>query len=230
MSERTRAFFWPFLDEVQSRLVWGAAGSEGLGRTRGYGETDGNSEDIPEGGILGSMTEARFQTPRLLVRDWHLADLPSILEIYGDREAMRFVDGGRPLDLAGVETWFEVTNRNYAERGYGMFAIVERSSGLLVGCGGLVHPGGQVDAEVKYAFLRSRWNLGMASEVVPAVLRHAWERHGIVRVIATSDGAHAASHRVLEKSGMVREGSKAEADGRTTITHAIEFQQVMDQA
>jgi RimJ/RimL family protein N-acetyltransferase len=53
---------------------------------------------------------------------------------------------------------------------------------------------------------------------------------GSVRVIATSDGAHAASHRVLEKSGMIREGSKAEADGRTTITHAIEFQQVMDQA
>ncbi|MDB4632982.1 GNAT family N-acetyltransferase, partial [bacterium] len=76
----------------------------------------------------------------------------------------------------------------------------------------------------------SRWGQGLASELVPAILHHAREGHGIERVIATSDRAHAASHRILENSGMVREGSTADADGRTTITHAIDFGSTTDQA
>jgi len=170
------------------------------------------------------MKDVRFQTSRLLVRDWRRHDLPAILAIYADRDAMRYVGDGRPLDAAGVETWFEVTTRNYAERGYGMFAVIERSDATLVGCCGLVHPDGQRDAEVKYAFRRSHWGRGIASEVVPAILRHARDAHGLRRVIATSDEAHAASHRVLEKSGMIREGSRPEADGRMTLVHAIELE------
>lgn len=82
----------------------------------------------------------------------------------------------------------------------------------------------QRDAEVKYAFRRSHWGRGIASEVVPAILRHARDAHGLRRVIATSDEANAASHRVLEKSGLIREGSRPEADGRMTLVHAIELE------
>jgi hypothetical protein len=45
-----------------------------------------------------------------------------------------------------------------------MFALVERETGAVVGFCGLVHPQQQVEAELKYAFLRSAWGRGLATE------------------------------------------------------------------
>jgi hypothetical protein len=44
-----------------------------------------------------------------------------------------------------------VTHRNYALRGYGMTALVDRATGDTVGFIGLVHPNDQIEAELKYA-------------------------------------------------------------------------------
>jgi RimJ/RimL family protein N-acetyltransferase len=69
-----------------------------------------------------------FETPRLLARRIELADAAAMHRVYGDAEAMRWVGDGKPLDLAQCEHWVEVTHRNYATRGYGMFAVVCRES------------------------------------------------------------------------------------------------------
>ena len=95
-----------------------------------------------------------------------------------------------------------MTESNYDRLGYGMFALEDRAAGRVVGFAGLVHPGGQPDAEIKYAFLRSEWGRGLASEAVPALLAHGASRHGLRRVIATVAPENLPSRRVLDKAGM----------------------------
>jgi len=115
---------------------------------------------------------------------------------------MRWVGDGEPITRSACEQWFKVTEANYAKRGYGMFSLESIISGSVVGFCGLVHPGGQTEPEVKYAFLRPCWGKGLASEAVPALLAYGNAKHGLVRIIATVAPANIASQRVLIKSGM----------------------------
>ena len=94
-----------------------------------------------------------------------------------------------------------VTASNYRDRGYGMFALEERNSGDVVGFIGLVHPGGQIHAEIKYAFRKSHWGRGLASEVVKALVEYAGETLQLSMLVATVAPENLASQRVLLKVG-----------------------------
>ena len=65
----------------------------------------------------------------------------------------------------------EVTFSNYEKRGYGMFAIEDGKTSNTVGFGGLVHPGNQNQADVKYAFLPEVWGRGIATEFVQGLTK-----------------------------------------------------------
>jgi RimJ/RimL family protein N-acetyltransferase len=157
-----------------------------------------------------------FSTERLHCRRWVADDFDTLYAVYADPEAMKWVGDGSPISREACERWFEVTNTNYARRGYGMFALESRESAQVVGFAGLVHPGGQPEAEIKYAFLRSHWGQGLASEVVPALLRYGAQAHGLMRIIATVARDNLVSQHVLRKSGMVRTGTRANDDGSFT--------------
>ncbi len=157
-----------------------------------------------------------FETLRLVARRIEPFDAAAMHIVYGDAEAMRWVGDGKPLDLFECERWVEVTHRNYATRGYGMFALVSRSSNSVVGFCGLVHPDGQAEAEIKYAFRREFWGQGFASEAATAMLAIAPSAFGLHRVVATTAPENVASQRVLLKAGMQRGVVKLSEDGSLT--------------
>ncbi|MFM1896355.1 MAG: hypothetical protein RLZZ385_1429 [Pseudomonadota bacterium] len=160
-----------------------------------------------------------FETPRLTCRLWQPSDLSAIYELYSDPLGARWVGDGQPITLAECERWLQVTATNYRIRGYGMFALDDKSSGRLVGCCGLVHPGGQAEAEIKYAFLRDFWGRGLATEVVPALLEYAAYQHGLKRVIATVAPENLGSRRVLEKSGLLQCAEQRDDNGEQTLVY-----------
>jgi RimJ/RimL family protein N-acetyltransferase len=157
-----------------------------------------------------------FDTARLQVRRLEDADLDALTAVYGDAQAMRWVGEGRPLDRARCEEWLAVTRRNVSTRGYGMCAVVERASGTVIGFCGLVHPGGQAEAELKYALRREHWGRGYATEAAAALLAHGAAAHGLCRVVATAAPENLASHRVLLKAGMRRGERVRNDDGSFT--------------
>ena len=162
------------------------------------------------------MSQVIFKTPRLLGRHLEPSDLPELLEVYGDATAMRWVDDGEPLSESEAVRWLEVTRTNYERYGYGMSALVERSTGKVVGFCGLVHPGGQAEAEIKYALKRRYWGAGLATEAVWAMLEYGATIHNLRHVIATTAPENVASHRVLLKSGMMRGELRSNDDGSYT--------------
>ena len=162
------------------------------------------------------MVQIVFMTPRLRCRRWIASDLQAIHATYSDPEVVRYVGDGTPITPAQCEEWMSVTARNYATWGYGMFALESRNDAGLVGFCGLVHPGGQPDAEIKYAFMRQAWGQGLASEAVPALLRHGHDAHGLDRIVATVAPANLASQQVLSKVGARRIAERLNDDGSTT--------------
>lgn len=162
------------------------------------------------------MPEFLFETPRLHVRQLQPCDIDALHAVYGDADAMRWVGNGRPLLRSQCEEWMSVTQRNYRTRGYGMLALVEKQSQVVIGFCGLVHPGGQLEAEIKYALRRECWGKGFASEAASALLNYGASTCGLKHVMATTAPENRASQRVLLKAGMVMTGLRREEDGSFT--------------
>ncbi|MFT7464088.1 MAG: RimJ/RimL family protein N-acetyltransferase [Pseudohongiellaceae bacterium] len=162
------------------------------------------------------MPRTLFTTDRLLARQITAADLPTMLAVYGDREAMRWVGDGEPLTAESCARWLEVTENNYRTKGYGMSTLEERASGQVVGFCGLVHPGGQSEAEIKYALLRRFWGLGLATEAARGMLAYGTATFGLAHIIATVALEHTASHHVLGKAGLAKGRLITQDDGSQT--------------
>lgn len=148
------------------------------------------------------MADVEFQTERLIVRRWRDSDLPALRAVYGDADAMRWVGDGKPITRQACVKWLEVTRRNYQRRGYGMFAVERKSAPGVIGFCGIVHPDDQVEPEIKYAYLRSHWGNGFATEAVVGLLGYAAGVHQLGHLIATVAPSNSASLRVLHKAGM----------------------------
>jgi RimJ/RimL family protein N-acetyltransferase len=157
-----------------------------------------------------------FETRRLTGRHIDSADLEAMQLVYGDADAMRWVGDGTAITPAGCARWLEVTLENYRRRGYGMTALVWRESGEVVGFCGLVHPGDQPEAEIKYALRRSYWGRGLATEAARAMLAYGEQSLGLDYVMATTAPENIASHKVLLKAGMVRGDLVRNEDGSMT--------------
>ena len=157
-----------------------------------------------------------FVTERLSCRRWFLQDLQALAEVYGDADAMRWVGDGIAITPDECRNWLAVTENNYQTRGYGMFALEDRVTRVVVGFCGLVHPGGQIEAEIKYALKRKFWGRGLATEAARALLAYGANTHGVDYVIATTAPENAASHRVLLKAGMAKGQLRRDEDGSYT--------------
>jgi RimJ/RimL family protein N-acetyltransferase len=162
-----------------------------------------------------------FETKRLRVRRLTPDDFDAMYAVYSDRDAMRWVDDGQPICQERCRQWIEVTQQNYARRGYGMSTAELLCDDSVVGFCGLVHPRGQATAEVKYALLRTHWGQGFATEMAQGMIDFGHQQFGIKQIIATIARENVASQRVIEKVGMQCIESREEDDG--TLTDVFEW-------
>jgi len=166
-----------------------------------------------------------FETQRLVCRRWLSSDLNAIEDVYGDPVGARWVGDGVPISHADSQRWLSVTADNYRARGYGMYALVEKTTADAdfspLGFCGLVHPDGQPETETKYAMRKERWGRGFASEALLGLLNYAFSALDQQRLIATVAAQNLASQRVLVKCGFQFSSAHIEIDGESTFLYQI---------
>jgi len=143
------------------------------------------------------------QTERLLLRPFLSEDAEAMQAIFCDAEVMRFSSGIKTPEW--IRDWIVRCHEKYAAQGYGLWAVVERSSQCVIGyCGLTLFPDidGDAEIEVGYRLARSVWRQGYATEAALEVRDHAFTALGIRRLIAIVDPENIASIRVAEKIGL----------------------------
>jgi RimJ/RimL family protein N-acetyltransferase len=162
-----------------------------------------------------------FETSRLRVRHFHRDDLDAFAALCADPEVMRYVGDGETLPHSEVARWIEVCGDKYATRGYGTSAVFEKATGEFVGyCGVVRAPGNDFD-ELIYAFDRSAWGQGYATEVGRAMLGYVFARSSLTEIYATIYEDNLGSRKVADKLGMTVEKQLTEPDGKTVIFYVI---------
>ncbi len=123
---------------------------------------------------------------------------------YSDPECTAFTFG---RVLTEGESWRAMASMvgHWGLRGYGPYAIVEKSSQAVLGTAGLWYPNDWPEPEIKWALVRRHWGQGFASEAVRAVQAMAAAHLGPVMPISFINAANQASIRLALAVGAVFE-------------------------
>lgn len=136
-------------------------------------------------------------TPRLRLRHWRDDDLADLRRLDADDRFMRYLGprGASEERLARMRA-------DWAERGFGRWAVEERGSGRFVGHAGLgVHSLWPADPELGYGVDPELWGRGYATEAAGAALADGLGRLGFGRVVSIIHPENARSIRVAERLG-----------------------------
>ena len=173
---------------------------------------------------MGALAEAGrvvLETPRLLLREWTPADLPHLPPIYGDPDLTRFVGDGSPRGPAEMSAEIERCRRLYRDRGFGLWAVVLKAGGAVIGHCGLQDLDGGKDVALAYALGRAWRGQGYAIEAALATIRHGFDVLGLTRIVAVTQRVNAASIKVMEKLRMSF-SHEAEHYGKQVVVYVIE--------
>lgn len=148
------------------------------------------------------MNIPEIETPRLRLRAFRADDLDALCLVFGDTDVMKYISGGKPRPRDETETGLRRTIEGWHRRGFGLWAVVEKATGSVIGYCGLILLDGTPEIEVAYGLAKSSWGKGFASEAARAALRYGFEELKLERVVAVVNPQNIASQRVLEKLGM----------------------------
>jgi ribosomal-protein-alanine N-acetyltransferase len=148
-----------------------------------------------------------LETDRLLLRTEEPGDEAVFCAMYRDPEVMRFLGRGVP-DQTPEETRQRLDRLlgHHDRHGFGLWVVVEKATGAVLGVCGLKYLDGGPEIEVGYHLARAAWGKGYATEAAAACLRHGFERLRFDRIVGVVREANRASRRVLEKIGLRYEG------------------------
>ena len=112
--------------------------------------------------------------------------------------------GGAIFDRGQMERWLQRNIEHQEEHGYGLFSVILKPQGQLIGDCGLEHMGieGDLAFELGYDFRSDYWNQGFATEAATAVRDYAFDVLQLPRLISLIRVGNSASRRVSEKIGM----------------------------
>ena len=142
-----------------------------------------------------------LHTSRLVLRPFAETDLDAYAEMMADPQVVRFLGDGQPADR--VDTWrsMAVLLGHEVLRGWTVNAVTHRSTGRLLGRAGLWQPEGWPGLEVGWAFARSAWGNGYATEAAAAWRDWAFAELGIDELISVIHRDNERSARVAERIG-----------------------------
>jgi [ribosomal protein S5]-alanine N-acetyltransferase len=144
-----------------------------------------------------------IQTERLILRPMEINDLDAMLIIFTDPLVIASF-GIPPFSHAQMEQWVRRNLDHQDEFGYGLFSVILKSNGLLIGDCGLeqMDVEGETVAELGYDFRSDHWHQGYATEAAIAIRDYGFQELNLVKLVSLIRVGNHPSRRVAERVGM----------------------------
>lgn len=150
-----------------------------------------------------------LETERLLLREMTPEDFPALCAILQDAEVMYAYEGA--FSDGEVWNWLRRQMSRCRRNGHGLWAVVDKSSGEMIGQCGLTWqdslvPGKQA-LEVGYLFRKDVWHQGYATEAARACRDYAFDTLGAEEVWSFIRDTNTPSQAVARRNGMSVRGT-----------------------
>lgn len=166
------------------------------------------------------MSLPTYETDRLRLRAFTQDDVREVTKHCSDYEfAKTTLALPWPYAREDAVTWIESHSSLFAEMKALVLAIEMRDSHELVGSIALRFQPPHRGAEIGYGVYRPFWNSGYATEAAREIIRAAFEEFDLNRVESHYFACNPSSGRVMQKCGMICEGTMRQKVIRFDTTH-----------
>lgn len=143
-----------------------------------------------------------LETERLILREMTQDDYSDLCEILQDKETMYAYEHAFSDDEA--REWLKKQLDRYKNDGFGLWAVIEKTSGEFVGQCGITRQDieGETVPEIGYLLKRKHWHNGYASEAAVGCKNYAFDALGFDKVYSIIRDNNYASQKVAERNGM----------------------------
>ena len=143
-----------------------------------------------------------LHTERLILRELTPDDTPALARILADAEVMRHSVAGVLSEKATGEfiDWCQIS---YRERGFGPWAVVEKSTSSLAGFCGLnaEFVDDRDEIEIGYRIATEFWGRGLGTEAARCAVSYGFKQLQVQSLIAIVQPTNHASVKVIKKLG-----------------------------
>lgn len=144
-----------------------------------------------------------LETERLLLREMTQADLDALCKILCDEDVMRAAYES-VFTREEAQGWLNRHLKRYREYGFGLWAVVLKETGKMIGqCGLTLQNWKEKEIlEIGYLFQKAYWHKGYAQEAAIACREYAFSALHADCVYSTIRDTHIASQKVAVRNGM----------------------------
>jgi RimJ/RimL family protein N-acetyltransferase len=169
----------------------------------------------------------RFETERLVLREFTIHDLENLHRILSDPESMKHYPG--PFTHEKSKQWIEWNLDNYRTYGFGLWAVILKESGLFIGdCGiSMQKINGNLEPEIGYHIDKAYTGKGYATEAAQACRDYAFDVLKLKKVYSYMKYTNIASQKVAEKNGMKLVAELADEKNKITKVYAITLEEYL---
>ncbi len=153
----------------------------------------------------GTGPQIVVETERLILRRLTADDVDAMFAVIGDPETMKYYP--EKLNREDAVRWVARSHERYRTDGYGLFAVVLKADGEVIGNCGLMRQDveGESLLEVGYHFRRDHWGHGYATEAARGCMEYAFRQLAAERIVSLIVPENVPSRRVAERNGMQAE-------------------------
>ena len=159
-----------------------------------------------------------IETERLLLRAYTMDDFNALYEIMSDPETMQHYPA--PFDEERTRRWIAWNLENYAQYGFGLWAVVLKESGAFIGdCGITIQNiDGEMLPEIGYHINKNYWRRGFAKEAARAVRDWVFTNTDYDTIYSYMKYTNVGSYSTALANGMKK--VKEYPDPKNTISYA----------
>jgi len=155
------------------------------------------------------MTEVELiptlETERLLLRAFTPGDLDRFTDIVGDPQVMQFATySGQAMSRGQAWNWMCLMLGHWHMRGFGLWAVEEKRTGLLIGRIGIQLLEWFDEEELVWMLDHSSWGKGYATEGASAAVRFGFERLNLPKLSAVIHPENQRSINLAGRLGMMK--------------------------
>jgi [ribosomal protein S5]-alanine N-acetyltransferase len=145
-----------------------------------------------------------IKTKRLVLRNLTRQDLDAYAALYLEADVLRSLFDAPGSQAESVKE-LEAVLDSYGRYGFGLWAMIHKNTGLLIGRCGLRFQtiANHEEVVLSCALLSPYWGQGLATEAAGAVVQYGFDHLHLPRLIGLVQPQSQASIRVALKAGMV---------------------------
>ncbi len=142
-----------------------------------------------------------LETERLYIRESTVEDVDSFYRIYADPSMTKYMEGLFENPEDEKRYMKDYIDRIYGFVGYGVWSVILRETGEVIGRAGFSMRGGFDEPEIGFLIGKDWQGRGLAQEAVLAVMWYGREMLGLTSAQALVKQENAASIHILKKVG-----------------------------